>query len=183
MISVRISAALAHATGQGLGIGVLEAGEAELLEILARLLLGLLLVDAASLQPEQHIAHHRAPRKQQVFLHHVTDAAAQAFDFLAAIGDSAAIGLQQACDDVEDGRLAAAAGANDADEIAVVDGEGEVVEHIDVTALAGKRLADVLDSELNLFRRHVAVSWIPHIRKLRAIFGAKKPQAIAQVFC
>ena len=39
--------------------------------------------------------------------------------------------------------------ADDADEIALVDVEGEVVEHADLAGLAGKGLSDVSNAELD----------------------------------
>jgi NitT/TauT family transport system ATP-binding protein len=81
-------------------------------------------VDAAGFEPQQHVAEDGAPGKQQVLLHHVADAAAQAFDLLAEIVHRAGVRLDQAGDDVEDRGLAAAGGADDADEIARVDVEG-----------------------------------------------------------
>jgi hypothetical protein len=73
-----------------------------------------------------------------VLLHHVADAAAQAFNLFAAIVHRAGIGFEQAGDDVEDRGLAAAAGADDADEVAVVDVKAEVVEHSNLPGLAVK---------------------------------------------
>ena len=101
--------ALAHAARKRFRIGVLETGEAEALQIFPRLAFGFGAVDAAGLQPKQDIAEHGAPGKQQVLLHHVADATAQAVDLLAAIDQRAVIGLDETRDDVEDGGLAAAA--------------------------------------------------------------------------
>jgi hypothetical protein len=70
--------ALAHAAGQGFRIGVFKTGEPKALEVFAGLAFGLDAVDAAGLQAQQHVAEHGAPGKQQVLLHHVADAAAQA---------------------------------------------------------------------------------------------------------
>jgi hypothetical protein len=58
------------------------------------------------------------------------------------------IGLEQAGDDVEDRGLAAARWADDADEVAFVDGKGEVVEHADLTGFAGKGFSDIANAEL-----------------------------------
>ena len=107
---------------------------------------GLIAVDAAGLQTKQHVAEHRAPGKQQIFLHHVADAAAQALDLLAAIMQRTGIGFEQAGDDVENGGLAAATGSDDADEIALVDVKAEVIENGNVARLAGKGLPDVANA-------------------------------------
>ena len=135
--------ALAHAARQCFRVGVFKTGEPKTLEVFAGLALGFDAVDAAGLEAQKHVAKHGAPGKQQVLLHHVADAAAQAFDLLAAIMHRARVRLDQAGDDIEDRGLAAAGGAHDADEIARVDVEGEVVEHADFTRFAVERLADV----------------------------------------
>ena len=43
---------------------------------------------------------------------------------------------------------------DDADEVALVDAEGEIVEHPDLTGPAGKGFSDVLDAELGRGRGH-----------------------------
>ncbi len=136
--------ALAHAAGQHLGIGVFETRQPELLEIFARLALGLGAIDAARLEPEQHIAEHGAPGKQQVLLHHVADAAAQAVDLLAEILHRAGVRLDQAGDDVEDRGFAATARPDDADKIAGVDVKGQIFEHADFAALAAEGFSNAL---------------------------------------
>jgi hypothetical protein len=87
-------------------------------------------------------------------LHHVADAAAQALDLLAAIVHGAGIGFDQAGNDIEDRCLAAAARSDDADEVARVDVEREIVEHADFARLAMKRLADIANAELGRIGDH-----------------------------
>jgi hypothetical protein len=72
-----------------------------------------------------------------------------AFDLFAAIVHRTGIGIEQADDDVENRGLAAAAGADNADEVALVDVKAEVVEHSDLASLAGKGLSDVSNAQLD----------------------------------
>src|SRR5260221_6266247 len=133
--------ALPHSARQRLGVRILEAGKAKVPEIFAGFAFGFSLIDAAGLQSKQNVAEHRPPWKQQVLLHHVADTATQAFDFLAAAVHRAGIRVEQAGNDIEDRRLATAAGPDNADEIALIDGEGEVVKDADLAGLAVEGLA------------------------------------------
>src|SRR6266404_5671389 len=107
---------------------------------ISTVLASFLIMKRVTISIPSHVAEYRAPRKQQVLLHHVADTAAQAFDILAAIVQRAGIGFEQARDDVEDRGLAAAAGPDDADEVALVDVEGEIVEHANFASLSMKGL-------------------------------------------
>ena len=73
-----------------------------------------------------------------VLLHHVAHAPAQVRNGLAVVDDLSPVRLDEPRDDVEDRRFAAAAGADDADEVAVVDVKAEVVEHSNLPGLAVK---------------------------------------------
>jgi hypothetical protein len=72
--------------------------------------------------------------------------------------DGAGIGFDQAGDDVEDRGFAAAAGPDDADEVALVDAKAEVVEHADLAGLAGEGLLDVSNTQLDRNWLHWSVT-------------------------
>src|SRR5712692_1865439 len=102
----------------------------------------------AELETEHHIAERREPRKQSGLLEHDQALAAGPYDRLAVGEHAAGIGLRQAGHDVEKRGLAAAAGADQADELAVADLERDVVERMHVCAAGAIPLGDALDHEL-----------------------------------
>ncbi len=77
---------------------------------------------------------------EQILLHHVADAAAQAVYFLSAVKQSALIGINETCNDVEDGGFAAAAWPDDADEVPFVNVERQAIENLGLSLLPGKLL-------------------------------------------
>ena len=72
--------------------------------------------DAGNFHAERNIVEHGAPWQQQVLLQHVTDLTNIACDILAIDQHAPCGGLLQASDDIEEGALAAARGANERDE-------------------------------------------------------------------
>ena len=81
-------------------------------------------------EPEQHVAHRGQPREQGGFLEHHQPMPPGSLDRQAIGEHVAAVRPRQAGDDVEQRGLAAAAGADDADELARADVERNVVERL-----------------------------------------------------
>ena len=103
--------------------------------------------DARELQRVADIALDRAPRKQRVLLEHVADmgdrpAGNHGF---AVDADVAAVGRDQGRHHVEDGALAAARGAEQGDELAVIDPERGIVDRHHLAALGEEALAETGD--------------------------------------
>src|SRR6185312_11667961 len=125
-----------------------EAGQADHLEEEADLLAPLLPGYAAHLEAQRHVVLDRHPREQAVLLEHhgVLRPAGDA----GADVDPAAVGLLEAGDDAQHRGLAAAARADDADELAVGDGQGEIGKRF----CLAERLGQPVD--LDLDRAHAA---------------------------
>ena len=73
------------------------------------------------LEAEHHVADDIQPREKGRLLEHHHAVAARLGDALAIGEDLAGIGLLEAGDDVEQGGFSAAAGADEADELALAD--------------------------------------------------------------
>ena len=133
--------ALAHAAGKLVRIGLFIALEAEdrkqRLGLFAGL--GFLLVDGAV---EADIVHDGFPGQKQVFLGHVGEVFARLAQRLAVDGDGTALRCDDTGEDVEDGAFAAAAGAENADELAFLDTEGNVREN-GLAVKGGRQPVDV----------------------------------------
>src|SRR5262249_14490509 len=97
------------------------------------------------------VVEHGAPGQQQVLLQHVADAADRSGGIGAVDDHPAAGGLEQPRDDVEDGALAAARRADQADEAALRDGQGDRGERLEDAVGGGRagpeRHADVVDAK------------------------------------
>src|SRR5207244_778996 len=107
------------------------------LELLVRDRLSLGPADALHLEPEAHVAERGTPRKQlgEVLEHHAAVEAMTA-DRLAADADLARGRGEKAGDDVEQGRLSAARGTDDAQELGGLDIEADA---LDPRHAAGRR--------------------------------------------
>src|SRR5262249_42706302 len=95
-------------------------------------------------QSEFDVAQRRAPRQQPIVLKHVARRApiVQFVARRAADADAAAIGLDDAGDDVEQGALPRARSAEQADDRMVPDAEIDVLQHLEPIAVrAGKGFA------------------------------------------
>ncbi len=101
-------------------------------------------------ETEKNVVEHSAPRKEQILLHHVADAPAQAVHFLSAVEQGALIGIDEAGNDVEDGGFAAAAWANDADEIPFVNVEGQAIENLGLSLFSREAFANSIEPKLDL---------------------------------
>ena len=115
---------LLHAAGEVVRVGVGEFLELDQRELLERDLLALRLRHALHLQAEGDVAERACARKElgEVLEHDAAVHAAPGHR-LAADADLAAGGREEAGDDVEQRGLAAAAGADEAEELGLLDVE------------------------------------------------------------
>src|SRR5262249_22284917 len=113
---------LLHAAGQVVRIRLDEFFELHQLELRERNLFALGLADPSHLEPEGHVSERRAPREQlsEILKHHAAVGAVTA-DRFAADADLARGGGEKAGDYVEQRRLTAAGGPDDAKELRGVD--------------------------------------------------------------
>jgi hypothetical protein len=82
------------------------------------------------------LEHHRAIRSRRVHLAVLEQHAAHG-------------GVGQACDDVEQGRLAATGMADDRDVFALVDGEIDILQHLRGGCAAGENLVDMVELQIS----------------------------------
>jgi len=109
--------------------------------------LGLLLGELAGPQPEGDVVAHVQVREQRVALEDRVDRAAvgrQGGDVPPAQQHLAGVGQLQPGDDAQEGRLAAARGAQDGDELAASDCQGDAAQDF----RAAEALADSLQPDL-----------------------------------
>ena len=132
--------ALAHAARELAGVVLGEAGEAHQLQQALGQGMGRRRLHAAHLQPEDHIVEHRAPGKQGIMLEHKAAIAARPLHQFAVDAHLAFFSGDQAADGADEGRLAAAAGAHDADEFVGGDIKRNGVEHLAGLAIAGEEI-------------------------------------------
>ena len=140
--------ALAHAARQFLRVGGFESVEADQVDRRQRALAALGAVDAKRLQTQFDVFQHRQPRKQREGLEHHGDAVRRARDGLAAAFGVARGGRDQSGDDAQQRRLAGAGAAEQADDLARMDGQIDFFENQQFLAAAlRKRAADAADIE------------------------------------
>ncbi|EWS81503.1 hypothetical protein BF93_16460 [Brachybacterium phenoliresistens] len=142
---------LLHAAGELVGPLVAEVAEAHQLEVLLRALGALLLGDAADPHAQRHVLAHREPRVEVRLLEDDAAPRARAGDRLAGAAGGPAGGREEAGDDLEQRRLPAARGADDADELPAGDvqvGLGERVD--DLAAVGDVALGDPLEGDQRL---------------------------------
>src|SRR5579884_1009922 len=120
--------ALLHAAGKLRGIAVLEALQADELDEVLRALLALRLRHPLPLETVENVAAHRLPRKQGEVLEDDAAIGAGARDFLAVDRDAAGLDRQEAADEIEQRRLAAAGRTEQRDEFAVRNLERDLIE-------------------------------------------------------
>jgi hypothetical protein len=120
--------ALLHAAGKLGGIAVLEAGEAD--EIDERLCAGFALGarQALALQAVEHVFAHRLPRKQREMLEHDAAVGAGTAYRRAVHQDCPGLDRQEAADEIEQGRLAAAGRAQQRQELALANFQRDVLQ-------------------------------------------------------
>ena len=90
---------------------------------------GLLLLHPPQQQGQSHVVLNGAVGQQQVLLQHVADLPRLSRHVLAVQEHLALIGTEQTGNDVEQGGLAAAAHAQQADQLPLPQGEGDVPQH------------------------------------------------------
>jgi hypothetical protein len=128
---------LTHASGEFVWAFVGEVVEADEGEELAGSVAPFGFRDAAEFECELDVLDGGAPREQRGFLEHERD---------PTVGTHGARrGRVEPGDEVEQGRFAASGRADDADELAAVHGEGDVVEGDDAVVTAAEALDDVDD--------------------------------------
>src|SRR5207245_2839169 len=134
---------LLHPAGQMMRIRLYEFFELHQLELRERDLLALGFPDPPHLEPEGHVPERGAPREQlgEVLKHHAAVGAVTA-DRFAADADFARGGGEKAGDDIEQRRLTAARGADDAKELRGLDVEADAGDARD---LPGGRVVDERD--------------------------------------
>ena len=140
---------LLHAARQGMRMRILKAGQAHLGNPVMGALAGRLLVQPlAGQQREGDVFQHRFPRRQLVeFLEHDDPVRSRPADGLAVHGDAAAARRDEAGHGFQQGRLAAARGAQQHETVATEDVETDVVRGAHGALLRPVFQADMLDAE------------------------------------
>ena len=139
---------LPHAAGQLLRIGGLVAVQAHQVDRAQRPLGPLGRRHPPRLQADLHVLLHGQPGQQREGLEHHGGFPVGAGQPLAAEQHLAVGRRDQAGDAPQQGRLAAAAAAEQRDELALVDGQRDAVEHRHRAAVRpGERLAQRLDAD------------------------------------
>ena len=110
-----------------------------------------------ALRAAEHLVHRDGdvavdgqPRQQRVVLEHDGTVGARVVDHLAFEEDLAAGRLQQAAQDVEQGRLAASRMADQRDELALLDAQVHVAQHFRRHLAAAEAHADLFELEIGL---------------------------------
>ena len=124
--------ALLHAARKLPGKLVFETRESHHLDQLAGVRQAGLVRELAHLDLEHDVLQHRAPGKQHVTLEHDADAGRRSVNALAGDLDRAARGGQQASYHLEECALAATAGSDHRDELAVPDVEVQRFQRFDL---------------------------------------------------
>ena len=135
---------LPHTARQEMRIATFEALQPELLRQLQGAPPGLGTTHALQLQSQDCVVQHGAPGEKQVLLVHVANRAGPANRRPTVEVDAASCWLLQTGDDVQQGALAAAAGADQADELACVHPQAHVLQHWKGPSINAERLRDAL---------------------------------------
>ena len=137
--------ALLHAAGELVGVGLFEAFEADHFYVIrdAFVSFGAREFEEA----EADVALHGEPGEDAALLEDEDAASVGAGDGFVVDADGSAGGGEEAGHGVEEGRFAAAGGADEADELAVVDGEVDVGEDRGAFAVAREDHVDVVHAE------------------------------------
>jgi hypothetical protein len=113
------------------GLAVDGVGQTDHVDVLAHVRIDLRGIPLGPLRThgERDVAAHRQPRHQRMALEHHTALKARPRHLALVHEHMAAAGRLQSCQRIEDGGLAAAGVADDADELAAFDGEVHILEH------------------------------------------------------
>src|SRR5258708_3158130 len=139
--------ALLHAAGELGGVVIAEFAEAGHVEGLGDHIVDVRARGALRLESPGDVAGDRLPRKERELLEHHAAVGAWFFDFLPIDADRAGIGADEAAHHVQEGALAAAARADDGDELALAHGEALDVEDFETLAVLGIGLLQPFDFE------------------------------------
>ena len=131
--------ALAHAAGQFARIGAFVTVQADQVDGGQRAGAHFLRRQVQRFQPQLHILQHREPGKQREALEHHRHALGRTFDGRAHIGEIAALRLRQAGDQAQQGGFAGAGAAEQADDLALLQGEIDIVQHQQFLAAAARK--------------------------------------------
>src|SRR6516165_4454912 len=144
-------AALAHAAGQMVWKSVLEAGQTDERNVLARDFLALARRHASELETKSDVVEYGHPGEERIVLEHYPSVGAGTGDWPAADVDAATRRLLETGYDVEQCRFSAAARSKQADELTVLHRHQDAVEGEDEVAivLVAVGLADIGDVDLN----------------------------------
>src|SRR6266850_1698156 len=135
--------ALLHSARQLGGVVVAEVAEVHHLQVLADGGIDLRARRALGLEAPADVAGHGAPGEKRELLEHHAAVRAGAVYLLAVHPDAAAaLGLDEAAEDVQEGALAAAARADDGDELALAHAEPLDVEDLQRLTVPGIDLPD-----------------------------------------
>src|SRR6266480_2484919 len=146
--------ALLHPARQLGGIVVAELAQVHHLQVLADGGVDLRAWRALGLEAPGDVASHGAPGEKRELLEHHAAVRAGAADFLAVHPDAAAaLGLDEAADDVQEGALAAAARPDDGDELALAHAEPLDVEDRQRLAVLAVDLGDAAGLQCNHWSR------------------------------
>ncbi len=137
----RQSHPLLHAARQLVGVVVGEAGQPDPLEERPGRLPALLAAHASHLEPEADVGEDVGPGQQDEVLEHHRPVVAGAGDRVPVDDDPAGVGPDQAGRHLEEGGLPAATGADDREELLVLDREGDVFERLEDATVAGVECA------------------------------------------
>ncbi|MNN47884.1 hypothetical protein D3C81_1623260 [compost metagenome] len=144
-----------------MGVARAEAVQPHQVEVFAGPLAAFGLADAADLQAHLDVLQHGAPGEQGIALEHHALVSVDALQRLAIDVDAAAALVGQAGEDAEEGRLAAARGAEHREELALTDFQVEVLQGDHPFGLA----ALVLRAELHAqVARHDLAAHAAHLR-------------------
>ncbi len=155
--------ALLHAAGQFMGKLARRDREADQRQQPLRRLPARRRRHALQLEAELYIAERGSPWQQVRLLEHEAAVAAGAVHHMAVEPDGAAVEPDQALDDAQQRGLAAAAFADQRDDLVLVDREGDMAQHRQQRILLARpaahaeRLRHVFDRELDAVRRRAAV--------------------------
>src|SRR5205085_10452253 len=125
--------ALLHASGELMRIAIDGVTEPDELEQVADTLLAVSLVPAADPQPEVDILPGGHVREKRVGLEdhpHVALVRSDVRDVLAVDDDASLVGTIEACDEAQRGRLAAAGGTEEREELALAERDVDAVERL-----------------------------------------------------
>lgn len=131
--------ALAHAARQLARIGGFEAVEADQVDRLQRTAADLGARQAERLEADLHVLQHGQPGKQREALEHHGDAGGRAADRPAEIADAAGGRWREAGDQPEQCRLARAGTAEQADDLAFVQGQVDAIQHQQFAAIGARK--------------------------------------------